>query len=183
MFVLPTIRDAYVSANGIQQEVSDEDNHALPYAMSYSHRAPEPVADLRWQPAGYPTDTMARGLDTRSNLQIEAIPAGNGTPIHLGGLEEEDEHLPVEEIQRIAALMPICLVGYFVAGWFLSRAYIMTLFIYGGMVQVIYRWALDQALAPPRLKTLKIVQYSAVGAVGLIFVVYVMLRVEHMMGH
>jgi hypothetical protein len=183
MFVLPTIRDAYVSANGIQQEVSDEDNDALPYAMSYSHRAPEPVADLRWQPAGYPTDTMVRELDTRSNLQIEAIPAGNGTPIHLGGLEEEDEHLPVEEIQRIAALMPICLVGYFVAGWFLSRAYIMTLFIYGGMVQVIYRWALDQALAPPRLKTLKIVQYSAVGAVGLIFVVYVMLRVEHMMGH
>jgi len=46
-----------------------------------------------------------------------------------------------------------------------SRSY-NSLFIYGGMVQVIYRMALDQELAPPRMKFHKVVQYSAIGAVA-----------------
>jgi hypothetical protein len=50
------------------------------------------------------------------------------------------------------------------------------------MVQVIYRMALAQELVPPRMKAFKIVQYSAIGAVGLIIVVYLMLRAQHMMG-
>ena len=74
-------------------------------------------------------------------------------------------------------------VGYFVAGWFLSRAYIMTLFIYGGMVQVIYSMALASKMAPPRMKAFKVIQYSALGSVGLIFVVYIMLRLQHLTSH
>jgi NhaP-type Na+/H+ and K+/H+ antiporter len=74
------------------------------------------------------------------------------------------------------------IIGYFVAGWFLSRAYIMTLFIYGGMVQVIYRMALAQGMVPPRMRAFKVLQYSFAGAIGLILLVYVMLRGEHMMG-
>ncbi len=59
----------------------------------------------------------------------------------------------------------------------------MTLFIYGGMAQVIYRWALDQDLAPPRMAVGRVLKTGALGAVGLIFVVYMMLRMQHLMGH
>ncbi|MDE1178126.1 MAG: O-antigen ligase family protein [Edaphobacter sp.] len=189
MFVLPTIRDAYVASTGSEKKEQEEDG-LLAYEMAYGQRGPkqmtEPVAgrvveqvvDLRWQPAGYPADAMT---DSKSSSAV-ALEAADAAPMYMSGFGEDEEQLPNEEIHRIAALMPICMVGYFVAGWFLSRAYIMTLFIYGGMVQVIYRWALDRDLAPPRWKPFKIAQYSAIGAVGLIFVVYLMLRVEHMMG-
>jgi hypothetical protein len=59
----------------------------------------------------------------------------------------------------------------------------MTLFIYGGMVQVIYSMALAGKIAPPRMKPFKVVQYSAIGSVGLIFVVYIMLRLQHLTSH
>jgi hypothetical protein len=42
--------------------------------------------------------------------------------------------------------------------------------------------ALAQEMVPPRMKAHKVLQYSFVGAIGLILLVYVMLRVEHMMG-
>jgi hypothetical protein len=57
----------------------------------------------------------------------------------------------------------------------------MTLFIYGGMVQVIYSMALVSKIAPPRMNAFKAVQYAAIGSVGLIFVVYIMLRLQHLM--
>ena len=87
-----------------------------------------------------------------------------------------------EELRRISRLMLYSIVGYFVAGWFLSRAYIMTLFIYGGMVQVIYRMAMAQHLAPPRLRPGKVLKLSFAGAFGLVFLVYMMIRVQHLMG-
>jgi len=179
MFVFPTIRDAYVCSKDPAADEAKEEEDEYSYAMAYAARKPEPVAEMRLQPAGHPAEmTMSRGA-----LQPDMTPAAAGTPMHLMGVDDEDERLPAEEIRRIAGLMPICLVGYFVAGWFLSRAYIMTLFIYGGMVQVIYRWALDQDLAPPRMKSLKIAQYAAMLAVALIAVVYVALRLDHLVGH
>jgi O-antigen ligase len=181
MFVFPTIRDAYVASKDPAEKDAKKEEDEYSYAMAYGSRKQQPVADLRWQPAGYPADAMM-GRTAQSEPLSELQPATAGAPMHLGSFEEE-EKLPADEIRRIAGLMPICLVGYFVAGWFLSRAYVMTLFIYGGMVQVIYRWALDQDLAPPRMKFLKIAQYAAVISVALIALVYVMLRVEHLMGH
>jgi hypothetical protein len=182
MFVLPTIRDAAVCSSLDTGETQDDEAFSYDRALGV-RREPvaelnrrEPVAELKWREPQYAAAEAAGGV----LLVEESTNSAIAVPVHL--MEKEEEKLPPEEIQRIARLMLISIVGYFVAGWFLSRAYIMTLFIYGGMVQVIYRMALDQELAPPRMKFHKVVQYSALGAVGLIFVVYVMLRVEHMMG-
>jgi O-antigen ligase len=173
MFVLPTIRDAAICA-GVKTEKPQEEEFSYDRALGVRR---QPVAELTWRDRRYaaaesPVDVM---------VAEETPKPGISVPAHLI-TEIEDPKLPPEEIQRIARLMLYCIVGYFVAGWFLSRAFIMTLFIYGGMVQVIYRMALDQELAAPRMKLNKVVQYSAVGAVGLILLVYVMLRVEHLMG-
>ena len=178
-FVLPTIRDASVCAAGKSEKAEDEEG-ALPYEMAYSARR-EPVAELRLQHAGYPGGATADTMIASTNSRNQSLDELADVPLYLQ-TEQEDEKLPPEEIQRIASLMLACLVGYFTAGWFLSRAYVMTLFIYGGMVQAIYRMALDQDLAPPRMKTFKIVQYSAIWSVGLIIIVYLMLRIQHLMG-
>jgi len=94
---------------------------------------------------------------------------------------EDTATLPEEELRRLARLLVISLLGYFVAGWFLSRAYAMTLFIYGGMVEAVYRMALDQGIVPPRLSLPGTMRLSAVAVVGLLIVVYIMLRVHNLM--
>lgn len=176
MFILPTLRDASVCAKGEITKPAEEEE--LPYAAYGLQR--EPVTGLRWQPAGYAGDANADAMMATATVR-EDVQGQANVPLYLQ-TEQEDEKLPPEEIKRIAGLMLVSLVGYFVAGWFLSRAYVMTLFIYGGMVQAIYRMALDQDLAPERMKVPKIVQYSAMWSVGLILIVYLMLRVQHLLG-
>lgn len=182
-FLFATVRDSYVTATAgdSSKAKANEEAEALPYEMNYGRSVPGPVPSLRLQPAGHPTDSMVQDAVPKGDKSQGVVPVTAGAPYLPGFEEEQDERLPVEEVRRIAALMPFCLVGYLVAGWFLSRAYIMTLFIYGGMVQVIYRWALDQDLAPPRLSVGKFLKTGALGAAGLIFVVYMMLRIQHLM--
>lgn len=173
MFVLPTIRDAIVcSASKVNTPPEDD----FSYDQAVGVRRDNKI-DLVWR--------GSRPAEADSTVGVavaeDTTTRGLAVPAHLV-TEVEDEKLPQEEIQRISGLMLASIIGYFVAGWFLSRAYIMTLFIYGGMVQVIYRMALAQEMVPPRMRATKVVQYSFFGAIGLIIVVYVMLRVEHMMG-
>ncbi len=174
MFVLPTIRDASVCAGLKTEKPQNDDEFSYDRALGVRR---EPVAELNWRQPHSAAAVAAGGVMVAEETGNPAMVV----PAHLV-TETEDPKLPPEEIQRISRLMLYSIVGYFVAGWFLSRAFIMTLFIYGGMVQVIYRMALDQQLAPPRMKLHKVVQYSGVGAVGLLFLVYVMLRVEHLLG-
>jgi hypothetical protein len=178
MFILPTIRDAYVSSSDPDAVKVREQDQPMPYETGYR----EPVADLRWQAAGHPAPGDAMESMAYRERDLPAAPAAE-VPLHLiGAGDEAGEQLSAEEIRRMATLMLICVAGYLTAGWFLSRAYVMTLFIYAGMVQVIYRWALDQGIAPPRLAVSKIAQYSAVTAVMLILIVYAILRIQHLMG-
>lgn len=171
MFVLPTIRDAAVCS--ASKTVAPAEDDSFSYEKALGARR-EPVAELRWRDQEYAAAESSVGVMVAEDRAMVVPP-------HLV-TETEDEKLPPEEIHRISRLMLFSIIGYFVAGWFLSRHIIMTLFIYGGMVQVIYRMALAQELVPPRMKVFKVVQYSAIGAVGLIFVVYLMLRFQHMMG-
>jgi len=178
MFVLPTVRDAAVCTFSKKPKPVAEDEFS--YDQSFGSRR-QPVAPLNRSP--YQASAI-EAVDASVMLE-EAEPGDRevATPPHLALEPEEAQLPPPEEIERIARLMLVSIIGYFVAGWFLSRAYIMTLFIYGGMVQVIYRMALIEKIAPPRMKPLKIVQYSAIGSIGLIFVVYIMLRLQHLGGH
>jgi hypothetical protein len=172
MFVLPTIRDAAVCSASKTVAPVEDDSFSYDRALGVRR---EPAAELRWR------ETEDAAAESSVGVMVAEENRTMATPAHLV-TEKEEEKLAPEEIQRISRLMLFSVIGYFVAGWFLSRHIIMTLFIYGGMVQVIYRMALAQDLVPPRMKVFKVVQYSAAGAVGLIFVVYLMLRFQHLMG-
>jgi hypothetical protein len=85
------------------------------------------------------------------------------------------------EINRLGRLLILSLTGFLVAGWFLSRAFVMTFFLLGGMVEVVYEMALRQGMVAPRLRLARVLPYSGILAVLLILLMYVMLRTVNLM--
>ena len=90
------------------------------------------------------------------------------------------EALDKGEINRIGRLMVLSFTGFLVAGWFLSRAYVMTLFLLGGMTEVIFEMALQRGMIPPRLPFGRVVRYAGGMAISMVLVMYVMLRIVNL---
>jgi O-antigen ligase len=82
-----------------------------------------------------------------------------------------------EEINKIGRLLVLSFTGFLVASWFLSRAYVMTLFILGGMTEVLFQMAWQQGMISPRIPFGRVLRYSGVMMVGLVLVMYVTLRI------
>jgi O-antigen ligase len=91
------------------------------------------------------------------------------------------EEIDKEEINRLGRLMVLSLTGFLVAGWFLSRAFILTLFLLGGMVEAIYEMALRRGIIAPRLRFARVMRYSGGLALSLVMLMYVMIRVLNLM--
>jgi hypothetical protein len=86
------------------------------------------------------------------------------------------EMLDKSEINRLGRLLVLSFTGYFVTAWFLSRAYVLTLFLLGGMAEVVFQMALQRGMIPPRLRLARVLPYAGVLAVSLILVMYISLR-------
>lgn len=84
------------------------------------------------------------------------------------------------DIRRLARLLVLSLTGFAVTGWFLSRSYILTLFLLGGLVEVTFQMALERGMVSPRLPLVRILRYSGVMAVGLVLVMYITLRIVNL---
>ena len=175
MFLIPTIRDAVVAGktDKSKEQLAEEEEGKTPFERALARRAAQatPMHFESATPTPEPINSVLAS-DARGNVAAMANPYF---------MNEEVKELPEAELRRLARLMTFSLTGFLVAGWFLSRAYVMTLFIYGGMVQVLYRMALDQGLAPERMKLPRVMRFSAITAVILIAVVYVMLRIQNLM--
>ena len=81
-------------------------------------------------------------------------------------------------IRQMAWVMAVCLTGFLTAGWFLSRSYVMWLFMYGGMIQAIYHMAVTRGVEIPPTTFGRIAKISAIVATVLLLAVYVILRVK-----
>jgi O-antigen ligase len=103
-------------------------------------------------------------------------------------IEEADFPQPIRrnesidklEINRIGRLLVLSLTGFLVAGWFLSRAYIMTFFLIGGMVEVVYEMALQRGMIAPRQPFARVMPYAAGLAISLVSLMYIILRVTNL---
>jgi O-antigen ligase len=84
------------------------------------------------------------------------------------------------DIRRLARLLVLSLTGFIVTGWFLSRSYILTLFLLGGLVEVTFQMALERGMVSPRLPLIRILRYSGMMAIGLILVMYITLRIVNL---
>lgn len=87
-----------------------------------------------------------------------------------------------EDIRRMARLLVCSLTGFLTAGWFLSRALSMWLFLYFGIAQAIFCMAEDAGMKPRRDSFPVLLRWSGVVAVGLLVFVYGLLRFRTMTG-
>ncbi len=85
------------------------------------------------------------------------------------------------EINHLGSLTFLSLTGFLVAGWFLSRAFVMTLFLLGGMAEVVYEMALQRGMIAPRLPLGRALLYAGGMAIAVIPLMYIMLRTVNLM--
>jgi len=123
----------------------------------------------------------------RDTLEI-ATPTkvGEGVPVMVEATPFPDATNNIETIDReqicsLGWLILLSLTGFLVAGWFLSRAFVVTLFLLGGIVEVVFEMALRRGMVAPRLPPLGVMRNSAWLAVGLVITMYIMLRVVNLM--
>jgi O-Antigen ligase len=81
------------------------------------------------------------------------------------------------EINSMGRLIFLSLIGFLAAGWFLSRAFVATLFLLGGMAEAVYQMALRRGMIAPRLPFARVLPYSAGLAVCLIVAMYILIRI------
>ena len=90
------------------------------------------------------------------------------------------EELDKAEVNRLGRLVVLSLTGFLVAAWFLSRAYVMTLFLLGGVAEVVFQMAVDRKMIASRLPLPRTLAYSGVLTVSLVLAMYVLLRVVNL---
>ncbi len=124
----------------------------------------------------YLFSTLRDALAAGSPLNVQEGEAPIAEETLLPQAPRDVEEIDKEEINRFGRLMFLSLVGFLVAGWFLSRAFIITLFLLGGMTEVIYELALRRGMIAPRLRTWKLLQYAGLLTGTLIAMLYIVVR-------
>jgi O-Antigen ligase len=173
MFVLPTLRDSVLAGNPVKRAAGlvEADAEAADN-ISYEDYERARVRKTHLQAERGSTAIASVITRNQSPSTVVAVP--------YYAEEEAIDEISDSEIGRMARIMTISLAGYLTAGWFLSRAYAMTLFVYVGLAESIYQMALSRGHVPPRMKVSRLLRIVFFSSIGLIALVYVMLRVQHL---
>ena len=120
----------------------------------------------------------ATGVAYRKNeIQRETVVSSDTSyPLVAASLNVPDE----AEITKFARLLVLAFTGFLVTAWFLSRAYILTLFLLAGFTEAIYELARQRGMVSERLPFGRTLKYSGMMAVGLILMMYILLRVVNL---
>ncbi len=116
-------------------------------------------------------------LSIASPLQV-----GEGTPIpaeesQFGAPAATVDTVDREEILRLGRLLILSLTGFLVAALFLSRAYVLTLFLLGGMTEAVFEMAVRRAMIAPRMTLGRTLPNVGVLTISMVVMTYVMVRV------
>jgi O-antigen ligase len=127
----------------------------------------------------FPTmrDALAIASPAKVSEPDPAIPEEGLSSHRTSKIEAIDK----AEINRLGRLLVLSFTGFLVAGWFLSRAYVMTFFLLGGMVEVVYEMALRRGMIAPRLRMARLLPYVGGFEVSLVLLMYVLLRTVNLM--
>jgi O-antigen ligase len=104
------------------------------------------------------------------------VPEESPVPQPEWRVEEVDK----AEINRLGRLVVLSLTGFLAAGWFLSRAYVMTFFLLGGICEVVLEMALERKMVAPRLPLARTLIYSGVLMILLLLAMYMLLRIDNL---
>ena len=95
---------------------------------------------------------------------------------------EVDQAAEAQEIRRLSGLMVVSFAGFLTAGWFLSRSYIMPLFVNAGIVAAIGRMGRAKGASGPEFALPRAMKVALITSVGLITLVYTILRANGILG-
>ena len=132
-----------------------------------------------WSLFLFPTVRDALGVASAAKVT-------EGEPIapeetHFPQTAREVEVLDKAQINHLGRLMVLSLTGFLVAGVFLSRAYVMTFFLLGGMTEAVFQMALDRGMIGPRLPLARTLMYAGALMVFLLAAMYILLRAVNLM--
>lgn len=91
------------------------------------------------------------------------------------------EEIDKVEVNRLGRLLVLSIGGFLVTGWFLSRAFTMTLFLLGGMVETVFEVALRRKMVPPRMQFAQVLRNTGICTISLVVLAYVVLRFGNLM--
>lgn len=91
------------------------------------------------------------------------------------------ETLEQAEVNRLGRLLLLSLTGFLVAAMFLSRAFVLTFFLLGGITEAVYAIALSRGMIVPRMKLARVLSFSGVLAISMVLVLYVVIRILNML--
>jgi hypothetical protein len=122
-------------------------------------------------------DALAAASPLKMSEPMAAAPEEQRLPQPFGQVETVDK----AEINLRGRMVVLSLTGFLVAGLFLSRAFVMTFFLLGGMVEVIFEMALRQGMVAPRLRMARVLPYAGGLAIMLVILMYAMVRILNLM--
>jgi len=91
------------------------------------------------------------------------------------------EELSREQINQLGNLIFLSLSGFLIAGWFLSRAYVMILFIYAALAETVLQIAMDRGMVPKRISLARLLPMVGATAISLVLLIYVSLRINNLL--
>jgi O-antigen ligase len=121
-------------------------------------------------------DALAVAYPKRSLEETTTVVSDLSLPVSPVGPQIPDE----EEIRRLGRLLVLSFVGFIVTGWFLSRAYVLTLFLLGGLTEVTFDMARQRGMLSNRLPFGKVLRYSGMLMAGFILLMYTLLRIVNL---
>jgi hypothetical protein len=81
------------------------------------------------------------------------------------------------EINRLGRLLVLSLTGFLAGGMFLSRAFVSTLFLLGGIVEVVFEIARERGMVTSRLALARVMVYSGGLMILLLSTMYLIIRI------
>ena len=148
------------SARGMKSAFSDSYQYVDKHKSIQKMKILEPAIDVRRE------ESAERRF--RSGVYTGNVPNTN------------KEQINEFEIRRLAGLMVLCLIGFLVAGWFLSRAYVMWLFIFGGMMQAVVQMAISRDIPFSLASLPRLMKLSLIASITLLLLVYIILRLRNL---
>jgi hypothetical protein len=190
MMMFVTIRNAWEGSKDPDQEAKDRQKkldkiHAKqPFLQGVAS-----ITDATLAPAGATGGVAMLGGSQQFSggpmpfsLPAESMAGGGGFgPPNPFEVEEtpEEKQAADDEVRRMSTLMVISFAGFLTAGWFLSRAYTMCLYVNAGIGAAIYKMARDRGIVPPPLPTGLVAKYTFWTVAALLVIVETMVRVDH----
>lgn len=158
--------------------------------------SPEPASTSAFLRPGVPFPKLRPGNTVampvyRTSLATagSSLPSGVADPPRPGvaGIRNEITRAASiagqEELRAMARLLVASLTGFLTAGWFLSRAISLWLFLYCGMMFALTRIAKERGMQLKLDRFSFLLRWSILISIGLLLLVYVTLRVRKITGH